>query len=116
MANGYSERIDSQTFRQGRARSDHPTWSSSHDRARRSEHPLLERLVFETLNMIQTGKVKPVPVLLFGRAYWKRIVEFDTLVEEGTIDSRDIDLFRYVETAEEAWGLIRSFYDNRCAA
>ncbi|MDX1698262.1 MAG: TIGR00730 family Rossman fold protein, partial [Thiohalobacterales bacterium] len=64
--------------------------------------------LFETLTLIQTKKVKPVPVLLFGREYWERIVNFDALVDEGTIHPRDIDLFRYVETAAEAWAAIQS--------
>jgi predicted Rossmann-fold nucleotide-binding protein len=45
-------------------------------------------------------------VLLFGQAFWRRIINFDALVEEGTISNKDLDLFEYVETAEEAWGKI----------
>lgn len=66
--------------------------------------------LFETLTLIQTRKVKPVPVLLFGREYWKRVIRFDQLVDEGSIAPEDLDLFQYVETAEEAWRVIRSFY------
>ena len=62
--------------------------------------------LFETLTLIQTGKVQPIPVLLFGRAFWERIVDFEALVEEGTISAGDLDLFVYVETAEEAWEVI----------
>ncbi len=62
--------------------------------------------LFETLTLIQTQKVQPIPVLLFGQAFWKRIINFDALVEEGTISNKDLDLFEYVETAEEAWGKI----------
>jgi uncharacterized protein (TIGR00730 family) len=65
--------------------------------------------LFETLTLIQTGKVKPVPVLLFGQAYWERIIDFGAMVEEGTIDAADLALFRYVETAEQAWREIRTF-------
>jgi uncharacterized protein (TIGR00730 family) len=65
--------------------------------------------LFETLTLIQTRKVKPVPVLLFGKEYWRRIINFDAMVDEGTIDSRDLDLFHYVEKAEEAWDIIRRF-------
>lgn len=64
--------------------------------------------LFETLTLIQTKKVKPVPVLLFGREYWQRIINFEALVDEGTIDPEDLALFRYVETAAEAWDAIRS--------
>jgi uncharacterized protein (TIGR00730 family) len=66
--------------------------------------------LFETLTLIQTRKVAAVPVLLFGREYWERIVRFDLLVEEGTISPEDIELFRYVERAEEAWEIIRDFH------
>jgi hypothetical protein len=62
--------------------------------------------LFETLTLIQTRKVQPMPVLLFGQAFWQRIVNFDALVEEGTISPEDLDLFVFVETAEEAWELI----------
>jgi hypothetical protein len=62
--------------------------------------------LFETLTLIQTRKVQPIPVLLFGQAYWERIVNFEALVEEGTISPEDLDLFVFVETAEEAWELI----------
>jgi hypothetical protein len=66
--------------------------------------------LFETLTLLQTHKVKPVPVLLFGEAYWSRLIRFDVLVEEGTIDPEDLGLFQYVETAEQAWAAIKAFY------
>ncbi len=66
--------------------------------------------LFETLTLIQTRKVKAVPVLLFGEQYWRRIIDFEALVEEGTIDPGDLALFRYVETADEAWRQIQAFY------
>lgn len=66
--------------------------------------------LFETLTLIQTRKVKPVPVVLFGRDDWERIIRFQALVDEGTIGPGDLDHFQYAETAEEAWGLIRDFY------
>ena len=59
--------------------------------------------LFETLTLIQTQKVQTIPVLLFGQAFWERVINFDALVEEGTIASKDLKLFEYVETAEEAW-------------
>jgi len=62
--------------------------------------------LFETLTLIQTGKVQPIPVLLFGKSFWERIVNFNALVEEGTISARDLELFNYVDTAEEAWEMI----------
>jgi predicted Rossmann-fold nucleotide-binding protein len=66
--------------------------------------------LFETLCLIQTGKARPMPVLLFDRAYWQRIVSFDALVEEGVVDARDLGLFSFVETAQEAWMRIESHY------
>ena len=59
--------------------------------------------LFETLTLIQTQKVQPIPVLLFGKAFWERIINFNALVEEGTIAPKYLELFGYVETAEEAW-------------
>jgi len=62
--------------------------------------------LFETLTLIQTRKVQSIPVLLFGRTFWERIINFEALVEEATISPQDLDLFTFVETAEEAWELI----------
>jgi len=59
--------------------------------------------LFETLTLIQTQKVQPIPVLLFGQAFWERIINFNALVTEGTISSKDLELFSYVESAEEAY-------------
>ena len=66
--------------------------------------------LFETLCLIQTGKARPMPVLLFGAAYWRRIVNFDALVEEGVVDERDLGIMRFVESAEEAWEAVREAY------
>lgn len=68
--------------------------------------------LFETLTLIQTRKIKPIPVLIFGREYWEGIIRFEALVEEGTISPADIALFQYVETAEEAWDKILKVYDG----
>ena len=65
--------------------------------------------VFETLTLMQTGKIDRFPVILFGRGYWERVVNFQTLVEEGTIDESDLDLFQYVERAEDAWEIITAY-------
>ena len=62
--------------------------------------------LFETLTLIQTERMKRMPVLLFGRAFWERIVDFSALSDAGTISPEDVDLFRYVETAEEAWEIV----------
>ncbi|MFN7176662.1 MAG: TIGR00730 family Rossman fold protein [Thermaurantiacus sp.] len=61
--------------------------------------------LFELLTLVQTQKMDPVPILLFGRDFWSRVVSFETLVEEGVISPGDLDLFHLVETAEEAWAI-----------
>ena len=65
---------------------------------------------FELLTLVQTGKVKPMPILFFGREFWDRVVNFEALVEEGVISERDLGLFKFVETAEEAWAHICETY------
>jgi uncharacterized protein (TIGR00730 family) len=69
---------------------------------------------FELLTLIQTGKMKPIPILLFGKDYWNRVVNFDALAEEGVINPNDTDLFHWVETADEAWAKIVEFYELDC--
>jgi len=66
--------------------------------------------LFETLTLIQTRKIKPVPILLLGRDYWSRVINFEALVDEGTIDEEDLSLFEYVDSAEDAWQVIRTYY------
>lgn len=62
--------------------------------------------LFETLTLVQTGKARPMPIVLMGRDWWERFVDFDFLVEQGTISPGDVDLITYAETAEEAWAFI----------
>jgi len=66
---------------------------------------------FELVTLIQTGKMKPMPIILFGRDFWTRVINFEALAEEGTISKSDLDLFTWVETAEEAWACIAEFYE-----
>ncbi len=66
---------------------------------------------FELLTLIQTGKMKPIPILLFGKDFWNRVVDFEAIAEEGTISARDIDLITWCETADEAWAAIAEFYE-----
>ncbi|RVT41778.1 LOG family protein [Sphingobium algorifonticola] len=68
--------------------------------------------MFELLTLIQTGKMKPIPVLLFGRAFWNRVVNFEALADEGVIAHRDLDLITWVETAEDAWKAVCAFYKD----
>jgi len=66
--------------------------------------------LFETLTLVQTGKVAPLPVILFGREFWEKAVGWEYLVRSGVISGEDIHLFRYAETAPEAWDLITRFH------
>lgn len=59
--------------------------------------------LFETLTLVQTRKIEPLPVILVGESFWRRAVDFDFLVDEGVIDPKDRELFRFAETAEQAW-------------
>ena len=66
--------------------------------------------LFEVITLVQTGKSKPLPIVLFGSAYWKRLINFDVLIEEGAISPKDVDLFHYVDEPQVAWDIIRKFY------
>lgn len=63
--------------------------------------------LFEALTLAQTEKMKKIPIILFGEAFWRKLINFDYLVELGTISPEDLSLFQYVDTAEEAWEVIR---------
>lgn len=65
---------------------------------------------FELLTLVQTGKVKPMPILLYGKDFWDRVVNFDALVEEGVIGPRDLELFTRVESAQEGWDVVQRWY------
>lgn len=67
--------------------------------------------LFETLTLIQTGKCRRRPILLFGKDFWSRLIDFDLLLDTGMISPGDEQLFHYVETAEEAWALLKKEYD-----
>ena len=66
--------------------------------------------LFETLTLIQTGKIDRVPVLLMGADFWRRMIDFEALVDEGVISEDDLDIFQFVESAEEAWAVIKAAY------
>ncbi len=68
--------------------------------------------LFETLCLIQTGKLAPIPVLLFDRSYWQRVIDFEAMVEEGMIDPEDLRLFCFVESAEEAFARLDRMWDR----
>jgi uncharacterized protein (TIGR00730 family) len=62
--------------------------------------------MFEALTLIQTGRMERVPFLLFGEAFWRKIINWDALADAGTIAADDLELFRFVETADQAMDLI----------
>lgn len=66
--------------------------------------------LFEVMTLQQTGKVRRRPILLFGRDFWSRLIDFDLLIETGMIAADDKQLFQYVETAEEAWAILEAHY------
>src|SRR5574344_2822264 len=66
--------------------------------------------LFEGLTLVQTTKIKPVPIVLFGTAFWKKLINFELLVEEGAISPEDLTLFQYADTPEEAWQIFKDFY------
>jgi len=66
--------------------------------------------LFEVITLVQTGKAKPVPIILFGSNYWKRLLNLDVLIEEGAISPDDVSLFQYTDDPQEAWDAIKAFY------
>ncbi|QIL69270.1 TIGR00730 family Rossman fold protein [Diaphorobacter sp. HDW4B] len=66
--------------------------------------------LFEVLTLVQTGKAKALPIILFGSEFWKKLINFDALVEQGTISASDLKLFKYVDDPAEAWQIIKDFY------
>ncbi len=66
--------------------------------------------LFEVITLVQTGKARPVPIVLFGSDYWKRLLNTDVMLEEGVIAEQDLALFSYVDTPQAAWDVIRTFY------
>ena len=66
--------------------------------------------LFDAMTLRQTGRMQDIPIIIFGRDYWERVIDFQFLADEGTIDDEDLDLFRYADTAEEAWEMIQAFH------
>jgi uncharacterized protein (TIGR00730 family) len=66
--------------------------------------------LFETMTLIQTGKSRARPILLFGREFWEKLIDFQHLVDTGMISAGDVHLFRFVESAEDAWQHLADFY------
>jgi uncharacterized protein (TIGR00730 family) len=68
--------------------------------------------LFEALTLVQTDRTRRIPIILFGKDYWTQLINFDFLASEGTIDPDDINFFRFADTAEEAWRLIREYNEE----
>jgi uncharacterized protein (TIGR00730 family) len=66
---------------------------------------------FETLTLIQTGRMERIPLLLFGKGFWTKVINLEALAEAGTISPNDPDLFSVVDTAQEGWDVVRQFYN-----
>ena len=66
--------------------------------------------LFEVITLVQTRKARQVPIVLFGSDYWKRLINFDLLVEEGVISATDLALFQFADDPAVAWDVIRTFY------
>ncbi len=66
---------------------------------------------FETLTLIQTGRMERIPLLLFGAEFWGKVINFEALAEAGTIAPTDPDLFTVVDTAQQGWDVVRAFYE-----
>jgi uncharacterized protein (TIGR00730 family) len=66
--------------------------------------------LFEVITLVQTRKARQVPIVLFGSDYWKRLINFEMLVEEGVISPADLDLFQFADEPQVAWDIIRTFY------
>jgi uncharacterized protein (TIGR00730 family) len=66
--------------------------------------------LFEVITLVQTRKSKQVPIVLFGTDYWKRLLNFEVLIEEGVVSPQDLELFQFADTPEAAWDVIRNFY------
>ncbi len=68
--------------------------------------------LFEALTLVQTGKTPPIPVILFGEEFWRKLIDFDFLVEQGTIGEDDLKLFVFADKAKDAWEYIRLFHKS----
>lgn len=66
---------------------------------------------FETLTLIQTGRMDRVPLLLFGKEFWGKVLNLEALAEMGTISPGDLELFNIVDSADQGWDVVRKFYN-----
>ncbi len=69
--------------------------------------------LFDALTLLQTDKIKPLPILMFGKTYWGKIINFEALIAEGMIANSDLELFKFVNTIDEAWAIISQFIEDQ---
>ncbi|MCX7641358.1 MAG: TIGR00730 family Rossman fold protein [Elusimicrobiales bacterium] len=69
--------------------------------------------LFEVLTLVQTGKKSKIPVILLGKSYWEKVINFKLMAKLGYISEEDLKIFTYVNNAEEAWKIIKNFYENK---
>jgi uncharacterized protein (TIGR00730 family) len=69
--------------------------------------------IFEALTLMQTRKIERMPIILFGEQFWRKVINFDYMVEEGVIDEEDKLLFQYTDSIEVAWDVIKRFYEGK---
>ena len=66
--------------------------------------------LFEVLTLVQTRKVRRVPIVLVGQDFWQRLFDMDVLLQEGTVSPDDLKLLQIVDTPQQAWDIVREFY------
>jgi len=67
---------------------------------------------FGVLTLVETRKMDPLPIIFVGEAYWRKMLNFDIFVEEGVIDPEDLDIFKFAESAEEAWEMVLQWHTD----
>jgi uncharacterized protein (TIGR00730 family) len=72
--------------------------------------------LFDALTLRQTGRMQAIPIILFGREYWDRVIDFQFLADEGVIADEHLDLLSYAETPQEAWDIIARFHNVQVPA
>jgi predicted Rossmann-fold nucleotide-binding protein len=68
--------------------------------------------LFTALTLKQTGRMQVIPIILYGREYWERIVNFQALADEGVIEDDDLDLLQFADSPEHAWKIIADFHKH----
>lgn len=68
--------------------------------------------LFETLTLIQTKRMAPIPLILFGEKFWRSVVNFEFLADFGTIAPEDMELLHFAETADDAWNIVSAYYEH----